>query len=76
MVRERGDQDAGRDGQRPRVARGQDQREQLRLVADLGDGDERCRYEKRLQDALLALPHLTRIHRPLFPIGGGGRVEE
>jgi hypothetical protein len=47
MVRERRQQHSQDDRDRLAVARRQHQREQLRLVADLGDGDDGSGDEKR-----------------------------
>jgi hypothetical protein len=47
VVGERGKEDAEDDRNRLAVARRQHQREQLGLVADLGDGDDGHRDEKR-----------------------------
>ena len=46
MVRQGGQQDSQDDRRRLAIARRQHQREQLRLVADLGDGDHGGRDEK------------------------------
>jgi len=46
VVGERRHQDTEDDRQRPAIARGQHEGEQLRLVADFGDGDDAGRDEK------------------------------
>ena len=49
MIGERGDEDAEHDGHGLAEARGQQQREQLGLVADLGERDHACRNEQGFQ---------------------------
>ena len=46
MVDQGGDQDAEDDRQRAPVARGQHERQQLRLVAHFGEGDDTCGDEE------------------------------
>ena len=54
MVGERGDQDSQDDRDRLAIARRQHQGQKLRLVADLGHGDDRGGNEKRFHGALFA----------------------
>jgi len=47
MIGERRDQDAENDGGWPVKLRGEDEGEQLRLIADLGEGDDTGGDEER-----------------------------
>jgi hypothetical protein len=51
VVHDRGEEYPGDDRPRPLETRGEQQRQQLCLVADFGQGDDSGGYEKRFQGA-------------------------
>lgn len=78
MIEHGGDQNPGDDRNRPAKARGQQQREQLGLVADLGNRHRKGGYQQSLQEApqnrgLTARQLSVTLRFGVSGLRGGGR---